>query len=312
MKTIKIMIHVCFLLVIANTVKAQQFPYASAFTDTKHIWNPAFTATGDEMIGSVYFRQQWLGIGTKKAPRLMFASIQYPFRKQNMSLGGALYSDKAGPITNNSVVINYSYKLKSLLFRYDQLSIGIKARGTQFSFNATEEIYREGGDPLLLVNRNSKFYPAAGAGFSYISNQREYQGNSFFAGLAFMQAVSTNLLIQNNDFARQLHLFGHIGTKLYNRASFWELSASVNYTAPQLLDIILTANYDYNDSFWAGLSYSTVNDLFFQSGFYVRDIGNNNSYMKIGVAGNLNVTKELVNAGPGFELILTYHTDLSY
>ncbi len=291
---------------------AQQFPYASPFSEMREVWNPAFVSFDDERVYGVYVRQQWLGIGTKRAPRMMYASVQYPFKDLNMAFGGAIYSDKAGPITNNSIVINYAYQLKNLLFRKDRLSLAIKARGTQFGFNATEEIYREGGDPLILTNRNSAFYPSVGAGLAYITNPRHYENNSFFFGVSFLQAVSTNLLVVNNDFERELHLFGQIGTRIYGLNSYWELSSHINYTFPQILDIITNARFDYNDSFWLGLSYSTVNDIFLQGGFYVRNMDRNYSYMKIGFIGNLNVSQTLLTAGPGFELFVNYNTDFRY
>lgn len=304
---IKIILFSVLSFTFSIDVFAQQFPYASPFSEMREVWNPAYTGFEDEVVSSIYVRQQWLGIGTKRAPRMVYASLQYPFKKQNMSLGGALYSDKAGPITNNSIVINYAYSLKSLLLRKDQLSLGIKARATQFGFDATEEIYREGGDPLVLTNRNTAFYPSVGAGLLYITNPRHYEDNSFFIGASFLQAVTTNLLVQNNSFERELHLFGQIGTRIYNLNSYWEISSHVNYTFPQILDIILNVRFDYNDVFWTGISYSTVNDIFVQGGFYVRDLGNNDAYMKLGILGNINVTQSLIAAGPGLELFVSYN-----
>lgn len=310
---VKLFASLSFILIVSlSKVSGQQFPYASPFSETKEIWNPAFVATADEMIIQTYVRQQWLGIGTKKSPRMVYASLQYPFTKNNMSLGVAMYSDKAGPITNNSLVINYAYQLKSLLFSKDQLAMGIKFRASQFGFNAIDEVYREGGDPLILVSRNTAFYPSVGGGFSYISNNRKYNGNSFFTGLSFLQAVATNVLVQNNDFKREMHLYGQIGTIVYNTRSLWEISSNINFTFPQILDIILNAKYEYDELFWTALSYSTINDIFVQGGFYIHNIGSRNSYMKIGALANMNVTNELIAAGPGFEVIVSFHQDLSY
>ncbi len=294
-------------LIFSNSVEAQQFPYASAFAETKDIWNPAFTATGDEASYTMYYRQQWLGIGAKKSPRLIYAGAEFPLSDYNMSLGGAIYSDKAGPITNNSLVLNYAYKLKQLLFRRDQLAFGIKARVSQFGFDPTDEVYREGGDPLLLATRQSAIYPALGGGFSYISNNRPYNGNSFYAGLSFLQAVSTNLLIQNNDFERRTHIYGQIGTKIYNIDSYFEPSVLVNFTAPQILDILLNVKYEMDRKFWAALSYSTINDIFVQGGYIVNDIGSRDGYLRIGALGNINITSTLRGTGPGLELFISYN-----
>ena len=295
---------------LPETIEAQQFPYASPFTDTKEIWNPAFTASEDEVSISTYFRQQWLGIGPKKSPRMIYAGVEYPLEDYNMAIGGGIYSDKAGPVSNNSLVINYAYKLQNLLFKRDQLAFGIKARISQFGFDPTDEVYRQGGDPLLVSSRQSEFYPAIGAGFSYISNKRAYSGNSFYTGLSFLQAYSTNVLIQNNDFERKVHMYGQIGTKIYNTSSFFEPAIFVNYTAPQILDIILNVKYEMEEVFWTALSYSTINDIFIQGGVILPELGSRYANLRIGALGNLNVNQELIGAGPGFEIFISYNYSL--
>ena len=303
---------ICSLIIAAVSIckphlaTAQQFAYLSGFSDTRHIWNPACMASDDQAIASIYARQQWVGLGLNTAPRYFNATLQYPFEDFNMTGGITIHSGKAGPITNTGVVLKYAYQLKSVLSRYSKLSFGISASATSFRFDPSGETYRDAGDPLLIESRNSDFFPSLGGGFHFISNTRAFKGNAFFAGLSLFQALSTNILIDGNNFDKTNHIFAHIGTSLVFQNSKIEPSIHLNYTNPEFVDLILNAKYELEEAFWAGVGFSTVNDLFVQGGVIVPGFGSRYGELKLGFMANINVGQTIQRAGPGFEVFANY------
>ena len=83
----QIIIFGSLIFLFATKLHAQQLANSSHIAETRAIWNPAFTAVGNDMIFDGFFRMQWLGF--KGAPITGFASFQYPLLKYNMS-GGAI------------------------------------------------------------------------------------------------------------------------------------------------------------------------------------------------------------------------------
>ena len=145
----------------------QQVANSTHISEARTIWNPAYTAVGNDMIFDGFFRMQWIGFSG--APISGFASFQYP------------------------------------LTDYGQLSLGLSANFQQYGYNGSNEIFNDVNDPLILGKRSSAFFPSIGGGFFYTSNVREYKGNSFFIGGAMSQIYATDVLVNSFDQTRQKH-----------------------------------------------------------------------------------------------------------
>ena len=130
------------------------------------------------MVASAFYRKQWFGFNN--APNTALASIQYPFVDLNMSAGASIISDKTGPVSKIGVQLNYAYKLKGVLTRDDQFSIGITSYLFQYSFNAADEKFNDEGDVILSGTSQSGFNPSVGAGFAYFSHTEEFDRENIF------------------------------------------------------------------------------------------------------------------------------------
>ncbi len=287
---------------------AQQMPQISAVGDFKHLWNPAFTGQTTELQFSGIFRQQWLGFDN--APRTIFASAQYPFLDMNMSAGGAIIADKTGPTSRTGLQLNYAYKMRELLGRDDQLSLGISAFAFQYAYNPANEVFNDNGDPLVFSSRQSSFYPSIGFGFSYISNTEKFDGNVFYVGFASQQALAREILLSGGDFKRERHYFASIGTQLYGFDYFIEPFINLNYTSPELIDLMIGAKFEMHKVFWAGMAYSSVSAFSIQGGYIFDEIGGRDTALRLGAVANLSTNSALGGIGPGFEFIVAYLFDL--
>ncbi len=283
----------------------QTTPIASGLN---HIWNPAFTAVGTKLDASLFYRRQWLGFDG--APSTAVASIQYPFVDMNMSAGAQIIADRTGPVSKNGIQLNYAYKLRELLNRDDQLTFGINGYFHQFNFSSDMVTIRDQDDVLLTSNRQSKFVPAFGVGMAYHSSTEDYDGeNIFYLGFSALQVLASDLLLEQGNAKRERHFFVNMGTKLFGYNHYIEPSLQVNFVNPEIINYILGAKFELEESFWAGLSYSSVADVAINGGVILNEIAGRYTELKIGVLANIN-GGSLLSAGPSFEFYASYTLDL--
>ena len=303
-------IYILFLLVFGMSTKglSQQMAQSTFFENAKHYWNPAVTAVDHNMRTSLFFRQQWLGFGG--GPRTGFLSFEYPFVDMNMSAGALVNFDQTGPVSKKGLQLTYAYKVKDFLGDDSQLSLGINAGFQQYVFDPASQIFNDVDDVLLQGSSSSALYPAIGGGVYFLSNTREYDGNVFFAGLAYRNAFTTDVLINGSNQQRERHIHFNVGTRVYQRYSFIEPSITVNYTAPDLVDIRAGLRFEMEDTFWGGLGYSTTSELSIQGGFIIPEFGNRYAKLRIGALGNIGLGEDVSEFGPGFEIFVGYLYDL--
>ncbi len=308
MKHLNIIFTFILLNVTILTLKAQQLANSSHISETRASWNPAFTAVGNDMIFDGFFRTQWIGFSG--APISGFASFQYPLLDYNMSGGAILNFDKTGPVSKMGIQLNYAYKLKEVLSKYGQMSLGISANFQQYSFDGNNAVINDFDDNLILNNRVSSFFPAIGAGFYYTSNVREYKGNTFFIGGAINQLYTTDVLIDEFDQVRQKHIHFNIGGRFYSYDSYVEPMITANVVQPDIIDVLYSLRYEKENLFWAGLGFSGTGMAAMQGGIILDKFGNKYAKLKIGILANYGLTSSLANTGAGTELYVSYNFDM--
>lgn len=308
MKKILLIYSIIFFSGLAK-LSAQQLAQSTFVEEAKHYWNPAATGVDENMRTSLFFRQQWIGFGSS-APRTGFVSVQYPFVDMNMSAGAIINFDQTGPVSKKGLQLTYAYKLKGIIGDESQLSLGINAGFQQYVFSPSNQVFNDINDQLLLGSNSSALYPAVGAGVYYLSSTKEYDENVFFAGFAFRNAFTTDVLINDNNQVRERHIHFNIGARVYQQNSYIEPSITVNYSKPDLLDIRAGLRYEMEDAFWAGLGYATNNEVSFQGGVVIPEFGNRYGSLRIGGLGNFGISDSISSFGPGFEIFVGYAYNL--
>lgn len=304
----KYIITTCLAAMICcNSILSQQVANSSFITETRTIWNPAYTAVGNDMIIDGFFRMQWLGFSG--APISGFISAQYPLADYNMSGGAIINFDKTGPVSKMGVQLNYAYKLKEVLSRYGQFSLGVSANFQQYSYNGSSEIFNQYNDPLVLGNRASAFLPSVGGGFFYTSNIREYKGNTFYVGASMNHIYASEVLVNSFNQERQKHFHFNIGGKFYNYDTYLEPMIIGNIVNPDIIDVLYGLKFEKEDAFWAGLGYSGTGIMAVQGGVIVDKFGSRFGKLKIGLLGNYGVSSSVSKAGPSVEFYIGYFLD---
>lgn len=298
----------CLVFLVGIPLQAQQLPNSSHIGETRSLWNPALTAPDNDMIVDAFFRMQWLGF--QGAPLSGFASLQYPFIKQNMSVGGYLNVDKTGPVSKLGLQLNYAYHLKQMFTKYGRLSLGVSANMQNYSYNGADAIYQDFDDDIINNSRVSSFFPSAGMGFYYTSNTREYVGNAFFIGAGINQFFTTKVLVNDFDQVRQKHIHFNVGGRFGNYDSYIEPMITANLVEPGLIDVLYSLRYEMKDAFWAGVGFSNEGMAAIQGGVILDRFGNRYSKLRLGIIANYGLTSTLSKAGPGMEFYGAYHFNL--
>ena len=145
---------------------AQQLQTSSLYDMQGIIHNPSAAGTQGSMVGATY-RTQWSSFSGSPKTITGFASFDLP--KQNIGLGGYIYNDKTGPTSRSGVALSFAKHIP--LSNGGRFSLGIEARGQQFSIDKAKLMESLGADPAIGASSNS-FKFDAGFGISYTGDRK--------------------------------------------------------------------------------------------------------------------------------------------
>jgi type IX secretion system PorP/SprF family membrane protein len=161
------------LLCLADTLFAQQDPqYTNYMYNTMNV-NPAYAGTKEVISVLGMYRAQWVGLDG--APVTSTFSLHSPIGFSNMGLGLSFVNDQIGPSDENTISIDFSYRLN-----FDDLStlaLGIKTTANLLNVDYTKLSIYDPTDPQFQSNIDNRFSPNFGAG-AYWYSDRHYVGLS--------------------------------------------------------------------------------------------------------------------------------------
>lgn len=272
------------------------------------------TAPWDYWEMGVNYRQEWLGF--KDAPRTTTLQVQYPFERENMSLGGYFLNDNASPITMNTAGFAYAYRLQLGRRRGGpQLSLGVNATLSHIYFNALELVVNDPDDEVMPAGENNKITPNIGFGAFYTSYSRdEFDRSFFFAGMAVNQVLPQSVILDDfggsANLKRAIHGNATVGTRIVNGEIYIQPAVWINYSAVSILDINLNFKLEQEEAFWAALNYSLSQTLAMQGGFVLKNDFTRDGTMRIGTSASFNIGQFGKFRGVGFEFYLAYQFEL--
>lgn len=297
------------LLVSPIALFAQQLPYASSFSETNFIWNPALTATAEYWEVAATYRQQWSGFND--APRTATASVQYPFLDRNMSIGASIMHDETLPLKFNAISFSYAYKLQLGIFNEDQLSIGLMGTMSEYEVDSRSIIVNDAADFLLPSDEASKIIPNAGAGIFYRTYAySDFDRNYVYGGVGVNQLFGSNLNFDTDgnptNLKRELHGNAILGARFINDILALEPTVWLNYASKNLYNVNLGVKVERYESFWAGLSFSSDQTATLQAGVILKNGLLKDGLLRIGTLATYNRGTVGQYQGLGYEFYIAY------
>ncbi|HOW08250.1 MAG TPA: type IX secretion system membrane protein PorP/SprF [Bacteroidales bacterium] len=268
-------LYLVFFALLHQIPYAQQLPLYSQYLCNKFLINPASAGSDGLTTVNITAREQW--IGYSGAPRTYSVSYQSRILKRGYRLkqnifnktvfkpknpgkigfGGYVFSDRNGRVMRTGFQMAYSYH--TWIADYTQLSLGLAFTGYHFMINTRNINFEDPNEPWLNNElRRGMFVPDADFGF-YILNP------DYCFGFSCQQLFEANAKLgeyayNNYWMDRHYYMFGscnfHTGVKtVLQPSALLKVSEQVR---PQL-DLGFT--YNYNNDFWAGISYRTGSAL---------------------------------------------------
>jgi type IX secretion system PorP/SprF family membrane protein len=247
-----------FLFLSVSSLFAQQDPLFSQYMFNKLAINPGYAGSRELLTADLLYRNQWVNIDG--APKTISLSLHSPLTNPHLALGGNIYNDQIGPMSNTSAMATFAYRI---IFPTGKLSFGIQAGVKSTGIIWSKINAHDTQDPFLINRVKNTVVPDANFGIYYYSK-------TFFAGLSSHQLLQNNTLVTsdaegNTQVSKLLtHFYGMTGVIIpLGDNVIFRPSMLVKYVknAPPQLD--LNASFLFADKFWLGASYRTENAVSF-------------------------------------------------
>lgn len=231
----------------AAAAGAQQLQTSSLFDLQGVFHNPAAAGTNGSMAGASY-RTQWNGFSG--APKTITGFAAFDLPKQGIGLGGYIYNDKTGPTSRTGVSLAFAKHIET--GNGGRFSLGLEARGQQYSLDRSKVQDALGSDPAL-GNSDNRFVFDAGFGLAYTTDRLQI-------GASASQLVQSKLdfytgnLTRNEEARLYRHYYFHGRYKLNaDQATTFTPHFMVIYMPNAPTDVQLGVRVEHMEKFWWGV-----------------------------------------------------------
>ncbi len=279
------------LLVVTGNLFAQQLPQYSQYMFNQYAFNPAYAGVKDNWEAVTNNRYQWIGI--TDAPRTFTLSACGPLKKENLALGGYLYTDIVGPTRRIGFQSSFSYHIK--LSETINLSFGLSLGFNQWILDA-DKITAYHSDDFYFSNGLLKSFDPDGKFGLYL-----YHDNWFF-GASMEQIFHDRLSFTATQIGSESFLEDHyyfLGGYNIDLGEDWEIqpTALVKLGLPAPVKIDLNVRATYRKMIWAGLGIRTRDAVSVMAGFKYKEL------LAIGYSFDITTT-DLKNYSSGTHEVL--------
>ncbi len=255
---------VSLFVLITYLSNAQQLPLYSQYMFNSFLLNPAIAGSVEYFPVRLTARQQWVGIDD--APSTQAISTHYLLNNQKMGIGGYLFNDKFGPVSETGLQACFAYHLPLTGIK-SKLGMGLAFKAFQFKFDESKLITIDDNDPAVTHGTISKFVPDADFGL-YLYNDK------YFVGVSATQLIQFKIDVGNNTNDKNQNIRHYYITGGYNFTLSEEFtlepSVLIKGTAETPWQVDINAKGFYKKMYWVGVSYRTSNDIIAMVGVKIK------------------------------------------
>lgn len=273
---------------------AQQDPQYTQYMYNQNIINPAYAGTNDLLTVTSLYRQQWSGVNG--APETFTLSGSSPIGN-NVGVGLSFISDQIGPVKEQNIYGDFSYRLK--VGKTTTLALGLKAGVTFHDVSLNSVVTIDPTDPLFQNALNENYLNLGAGAFFYSDN--------YYVGLSVPNMLnSTHLDESGVVFGSEVQHYFLTGGYVF------DLSDSVlfkphflvkgAFEAPVSFDV--NANFLLNKRVELGVSYRYEDSFSGLIGFYLTES------IRMGYAYDRVVSDISISSNSSHEVFLSF--DLAF
>jgi type IX secretion system PorP/SprF family membrane protein len=282
----------CLLFGFLPDLQAQQDPVFNQYMNNLLTVQPAYAGMSGYLNATVMSRIQWAGFDG--APITNTLTIQGSGNKYNVGFGLSLVNDRFGPVRQNGLYLDYSYRIP---LQYDQyVAFGIKGGFNRFEAMLTELAVHDPNDPVSAFDINKKYLPNFGVGVMW-------HADNFFLGASIPKFFKNRINSNSGEtvYKEEMNFYfmgGYVFPIADNVKFKPTMLARWSENTPTVIDF--SANVLFYERVWVGATYRLKNSygLLFQV-FATNDI-------KLGYAYDLtSFSPSQMNAGT-HEFMVSY------
>lgn len=282
------------LVLTAGSSFSQQLPQFTQYMFNQYAFNPAYAGVNPSWEAVTNNRYQWMGI--TDAPRTFTLSAQGPMKKENMALGGYVYTDNVGPTRRLGFQTSYAYHVR--LNENISLSFGLSVGFNQWMLDADKITTYHPGD-IYFSNGLLKSTDMDGKFGFYL-----YHTDWYF-GASVEQLLHNKLTFLSTQIGSESYMEDHFnihGGYTFHLSDDWDIDPSallkIGAPAPPKFDIGLRGTY--KKMLWLGGGYRTNDAAYALVGYCYKN------QLKIGYSFDFTTT-DLRNYSSGtHELMLGF------
>ena len=247
---------IIILILLSNSIKAQFDAIYTQYMFNETFINPAYVGNKEAMDITLLHRQQWTAFGGH--PVTTAFSIHGPLSQSKMGLGLSILNDQIGVLNRNLIYLNYAYRIK--LSEKGVLALGLMGGIDNQTNKFSSLAINENGvndDPQLAKNGNM-IAPNFGTGL-FFNNKK------FYAGVSMPRMIDNQVSFNNLESVTTTKVDFRKFAYHITCGNLFTLNESIKLKASGMLKIVqnapmqfdLNANFLFEETLWAGLSYRT-------------------------------------------------------
>ena len=238
------------VLVLIQSVSAQQLTSVSQYMENKYVFNPAVVGSLSYSPLALSYKRNWTGIDD--APTTQMISAHF-LASDNMGLGGKVFNYSTGKLSKMGIEATYAYHL-NMGSNGAKLSLGLSAQLYQFFLNKSQLTLEEPGDDVMLFGSDKLITPDAAVGAYYYTEK-------YFAGVSAYQLFNRKVDLLNDVVLENRQVRHYFFTAGYNfdlNANFaLEPSLLAKYVDAGMSQVDVNLKLTFKQTVWMGVSYRT-------------------------------------------------------
>lgn len=284
-----------FVVLLNITAKAQQDPMISQYMFNGLFLNPAYAGSHKYVTSSLLHRTQWVNFPGAPKTSLLAIDGLIPNKSENMGVGLIISHDRIGATEQTDIYANYAYQLK---LKKGKLAFGLKAGVSNYVFKSDNLTIWDANDDVF-TGRRTAWLPKVGAGAYYFTD-KWYAGISVPTLLAYDVNRNFSFDVNKGSFInRHYYAYGGYVFKL-NEQFKLKPSTLIKYLPAAPVEVDLNLNLLYNDQFWIGASYRSMESVVFMVEYQT------NSRFRVGYAFDYSITKIRKYSSGTHEIMIGY------
>jgi len=261
----KNILRIVVLVFITSALSAQQVPLTSQYMFNDYLLNPAVGGSTEYTFASLSARAQWVGLDG--SPNTQFVSAHTKLGKK-MGVGGFIYNDETGPISETGIQLSYAYHLT--INDKSKLSFSLAGMFASHYINKNELQPEDDDDEALNSILNKGYVGDVNFGILYYTEK-------YKVGLSSFQLLQNKLYNGSMDgenlsgLARHYNLYGDYEFTINDNIDLVP-SVLLKYVQGAPFQFDITARGIYNKKYWLGLSYRYNNAVVILAGLNYKNL----------------------------------------